>query len=73
MTQALLHGGNTPANCAADLYHLLLGGKCHSDSAQHAVLVLNSVLFDCMCIELAEVQEVVLGCDGTHLVLSVSL
>ena len=53
------------ANCAANSYHLLLGGKCHCDSAQHALMELDSVLFDCMCIELAEVQEVALGCDGT--------
>ena len=42
------------ANCAADSYHLLLGEKCHSDSAQHALMELESVLFDCMCIELAK-------------------
>ena len=52
------------ANRAADSYHLILGGKCHSDSAQHALMEPDSVLFDCMCIELAEVQEVALGCDG---------
>ena len=53
------------AHCAADSYHLVLGGKCHSDSAQHAFMELDSVLFDSMCLELEEVQEVALGCDGT--------
>ena len=53
------------ANSAAYSYHLLLEGKCYSDSAQHALMELDSVLLDCMCIEVAEVQEVASGCDGT--------